>query len=183
MNTKHCNQCNTTKEITEFSKCRANKDGLQWRCKSCNKKNNDKYRVENKEYWSYTDGYFSDKSKWEYIRKYQKADKTIKVYQIDIDGKYYIGATRTYLHVRMNQHLNQWRYERKGLGFAKERRLPALWEAVKHKSEEDWKDILNNVKIVEETLGGWTKMLNREKFWIDRYKEEGKILLNTIHNR
>ena len=42
---KHCNPCNTSKSISEFSKSKTTKDGLQTRCKDCNKQ----YRQDNKE--------------------------------------------------------------------------------------------------------------------------------------
>jgi len=32
---KHCNKCNTTKSVTEFSKEKYAKDGLRNRCRSC----------------------------------------------------------------------------------------------------------------------------------------------------
>jgi hypothetical protein len=32
---KHCNPCNTSKSLSEFSKNKSNKDGLQTRCKDC----------------------------------------------------------------------------------------------------------------------------------------------------
>ena len=42
---KHCNPCNTNKSLSEFSKSKTTKDGLQTRCKDCNKQ----YRQDNKE--------------------------------------------------------------------------------------------------------------------------------------
>lgn len=43
--TKHCNKCNTTKEVSEFGKNAAKPDGLQSQCKTCRKvTNNDHYK-------------------------------------------------------------------------------------------------------------------------------------------
>ena len=33
---KTCSKCSIEKPLTEFSKCKANKDGLQYNCKTCN---------------------------------------------------------------------------------------------------------------------------------------------------
>ena len=35
MNTKHCKKCGETQPTSNFSKCKANKDGLQAKCKAC----------------------------------------------------------------------------------------------------------------------------------------------------
>ena len=42
---KYCNPCNTNKSLSEFSKNKSNKDGLQTRCKECIKQ----HRQDNKE--------------------------------------------------------------------------------------------------------------------------------------
>lgn len=34
-NTKPCKKCGETKDLSEFSKCKASKDGLQYWCKPC----------------------------------------------------------------------------------------------------------------------------------------------------
>ena len=77
---KICQQCGKNKSIDEFSKRAASKDGLQPKCKACNKVQNDTYRLEHEDYWDYKTGYFSDRKKWKYISEYMKADKSIKVY-------------------------------------------------------------------------------------------------------
>ena len=35
MTRKICSKCSVTKSTSEFHKCKASKDGLQYRCKSC----------------------------------------------------------------------------------------------------------------------------------------------------
>ena len=42
---KKCNICNTEKPFSEFSKSKAKEDGLQNKCKECNKQ----YRLDNKD--------------------------------------------------------------------------------------------------------------------------------------
>tara|TARA_B110000967_G_scaffold95356_1_gene97974 strand:+ start:116 stop:781 length:666 start_codon:yes stop_codon:yes gene_type:complete len=46
---KKCIKCNIEKELTEFSKAKCNKDGLQSKCKTCFKKYLKEYRKSNKE--------------------------------------------------------------------------------------------------------------------------------------
>lgn len=58
-NLKHCNWCNQEKTLFEFSKNTSAKDGLQYRCRSCDKEYQKKRRIENYE------------SNLEYGRKYQ----------------------------------------------------------------------------------------------------------------
>ncbi len=44
--TKKCQACGIDKDQSEYSKRSASKDGLQQRCKQCNKKDNHKFRTE-----------------------------------------------------------------------------------------------------------------------------------------
>jgi len=45
MEFKTCFKCKDSKEIINFNKCKSNKDGLQRKCKSCEKKNhNERYK-------------------------------------------------------------------------------------------------------------------------------------------
>lgn len=57
--TKQCNMCLTHKALFEFSKNNSSKDGLQYRCRSCDKAYQYKRREENKD------------ASLEYGRKYQ----------------------------------------------------------------------------------------------------------------
>jgi len=58
MTTKQCTKCGTDKDLSEFSKCRANGDGLRYDCKSCQsaraanwrRNNPDKIRSLNQQY-------------------------------------------------------------------------------------------------------------------------------------
>lgn len=55
---KTCSKCKETKELTEYSKCKSRKDGLQAYCKSCKSEeqkkyygiNQDKYKFQRNEY-------------------------------------------------------------------------------------------------------------------------------------
>jgi len=172
MNSKICTKCNENKDITEFSKCRSRRDGLQQYCKDCNKKDNDVYRKEKPEYWSYKDGYFSDAEKWRYIKLYQLADKPIKIYMIQFnDGSKYIGSTKMHLNVRLNQHLAD--YKRGKL-------FPLLHPKFSEfDSFEDLREHLkNNTFIIEECTGSKTKQYRLEAVWILKLQKQGHNLLN-----
>jgi len=47
---KTCFKCGGTKELTEFYKHKAMKDGYLGKCKECTKKDSNKHREENLEY-------------------------------------------------------------------------------------------------------------------------------------
>lgn len=177
MDTKFCLGCleNLDKEL--FSKCRTRKDGLQPKCKECNKKDNQKFRKERPRYWSYEDGYFSDKEKWEYIRLYQRADKTIKIYTIKFpDGSMYIGSTKSHLNVRLSRHIADYKKYKAGDSkrfihiYPKFDEFDTLEELVEH--------VRLNTFIIDEASGGRTKQLRLETIWILRLTKQGYNLLN-----
>lgn len=179
ISTKQCNECNEVKEVTEFSKRSKSKDGLQPKCKACNKKINDKYRSENKEYWSYEPGgYFDSKEKWDYMRLYQIADKTIKIYVITFDDgeTKYIGSTKCHLNVRLSRHIADYKRFLEG---KRDRKIPLLHKKFgEFDSIEDIVEHLkNNTVIIEETQGGKTKQYRLEAWWIKRFINEGKYKL------
>jgi hypothetical protein len=177
-----CNSCNKTKPYIEFSKCRARKTGYQGKCKACNKKDNDKFRSENKEYWSYEYGYFSDKKKWKYISEYMAADKPIKVYKIKLpNNKVYIGSTKALMNVRMARHVQDYRRYTQG---DKSRSIPLLYKSIDEffTTYDDLRDYLkSNTYVIEETMGGRKRQMTREQFWIDRYRQQGKELCNSYN--
>lgn len=177
---KHCNECGLYKEPSEYSKCKSRKDGLQPKCKDCNKKDNDSFRTDNKEYWSYETGYFSDKEKWNYISLYQSADKPIKIYMITFpDGSKYIGSTKAYLHIRLARHISD--YRRVLLGYHK-KMIPLLHGKMKQFFGTDIEEISKHVKentvIIEECVGSRTKQYKLEAMWIKRLQKRGEVLLN-----
>lgn len=47
MPTKHCNKCDTTKELIEFNKDTTKKDGLRSVCRSCDNKKSKDFRTKN----------------------------------------------------------------------------------------------------------------------------------------
>jgi hypothetical protein len=163
---KQCQRCGKTKETTEYSKCKVNKDGLQYQCKSCNKVSNRKFRLEidpkyqTKWYHKYTQ-YWTD-----YMAKYNKADKLPIVYAIVApDGKQYIGQTMMHLGVRRSEHIRHYKRASKGL----RDRLPLLHGSFdKHGLET------HQFKVVKECKGFDRKQL--------REVESAYITLNKFQN-
>lgn len=175
---KHCNSCGKYKEVNDFSKCRSRKDGLQPKCKICNKNDNAKFREKNKDYYSYDTGYFADKSKWEYMNLYQLADKTIKIYMISFDdGTKYIGSTKCHLNVRMTRHIADYKRYLEG---QKDRVIPLLHEKFDEFDSVD--DIVQHLKdntaIIDECTGSRTKQYRLEALWMKRLMKQGVTLLN-----
>ena len=68
---KTCNKCQEGKELNDFSKNKATKDGLQIICKSCNKAHNDGYNANHREY-------FKDYTK-QYILEHKEHYKALMV--------------------------------------------------------------------------------------------------------
>ena len=163
---KECNRCLKLKERTQFSKCKINKDGLQYQCKQCNKETNLKFRTEinpqHHQQWQ-------DKN-WDtfvdYIKKYRKADKTPVIYGItNPEGMVYIGMTEMYLKVRFNEHRRHYRRALEG----KRDRLGKL-----HDSFDKYGIDNHEFKVVKECPG-----LTREQL---REVESAYISLNKFQN-
>ena len=163
---KECNRCLKLKERTQFSKCKINKDGLQYQCKQCNKETNLKFRTEinpqHHQQWQ-------DKN-WDtfvdYIKKYRKADKTPVIYGItNPEGMVYIGMTEMYLKVRFNEHRRHYRRALEG----KRDRLGKL-----HDSFDKYGIDNHEFKVVKECPG-----LTREQL---REVESAYISLNKLQN-
>lgn len=86
MSTKKCNKCSVKKPLTEYSKCKSNPDGHQYKCKQCFKEEHlkdpsikrnytKKYYTENKEYYlkkfkSYNKEYYNNNK--EYFKEHNK---------------------------------------------------------------------------------------------------------------
>ena len=126
---KTCSECCKTKKVEEFSKRSASKDGLQGRCKSCNKIYNKDFRTENPEHhaiWQRV----NRKRANEILKKYRKADKGSIIYYIKSpEGMYYIGMTEAYISVRELEHRLHYRLVLQG----KREPLPLL-----HASFDKW---------------------------------------------
>jgi hypothetical protein len=163
---KQCSGCLKVKEIIHFSKCKANKDGLQNKCKECNKKDNLKFRTEinpqHHKIWQV--GHLSELS--EYVKKYRKADKTPIIYAItNPEGKQYIGQSMMNFSVRILEHRSHYRRATKG----KRERLDLL-----HDSFDKYGMDNHDFKIMKE-LPNFTRKQLREV-------EKAYITLNKLEN-
>jgi hypothetical protein len=168
-NLKQCQRCHQLKDTTHYSKCKSNKDGLQYCCKSCNKETNLKFRTEiNPEHhakWQ--------TSNWDkfmgYLKKYRCADKNGIIYAIiNPDGETYIGMSEAYLKVRRIEHIKHYRQALKG----KRQRLPGL-----HESFDKYGLDNHRFEIILQLEGIDRKQLQfMEKSFIDAIQQTGKSL-------
>lgn len=115
MNTKQCRLCGKVKETTQFSKKKASPDGLQTRCKDCNRIDNEKFRkVINPEHhavWQKV----NKKYICDMVKKYRRADKGKFIYYIsNPNSQIYVGATEMYPNVRWLEHKQRWKKLKKG---------------------------------------------------------------------
>ena len=142
---KQCQKCHEIKDTNQFSKCSKNKDGLQYKCKECNKVDNLKFRTEinptHHEKWQIKNwDKFVD-----YVKKYRKADKTPILYSIkNPDGFQYIGMTMMMFKVRLWEHRSHYRKASQG----KRNRLGLL-----HDSFDKYGIENHEFKVVKECPG------------------------------
>jgi hypothetical protein len=105
-----CKQCGHSKDQSQFSKSSSAKNGLQPKCKSCNAKDNLKFRTElnpiHHSDWQKN----NVKRVRELISRYRKADKSGKIYSIQNPiGETYVGITMTSISVRLGEHRKAYR--------------------------------------------------------------------------
>ena len=165
-NQKQCQKCQKVKDTTQYSKCSRAKDGLQYKCKECNKVDNLKFRTEiNPEHhkkWQ--------SNNWDtfigYIKKYRKADKDGIIYAItNPEGLQYIGMTMTKISVRLLEHRSHYKRALKG----KRKRLGLL-----HDSFDKFGIDNHEFKIMKECPG-----LTRDQL---KELEKSYITLNKFQN-
>jgi hypothetical protein len=163
---KTCQKCHKVKDTNQFSKCSSNKDGLQYKCKECNKVDNLKFRTEinpthHKKWQAKNWDKFID-----YVKKYRKADKTPLLYSIkNPDGLQYIGMTMMSFSVRLLEHRSH--YRRASMG--KRDRLGLL-----HDSFDKFGIENHEFKVIKECPG-----LSREQL---KQLESAFITLNKFQN-
>jgi hypothetical protein len=181
---KTCTQCKIEQPTTEFNKRTAAKDGLQQRCKTCCKSNSKYFRdvLRPDYYWGEEQGYFiKNREKTDmYNKDYFSANKTAKIYRIDLPEGSYIGATKRHLHTRLTQHVTDFKkIIREGKGAAY---LPLLHNALANYELSDIKKILRSGYIIDQFNGNSTEMKQREKEWIIKLSTDGVKLLNILCN-
>jgi len=168
---KECKKCGEVKDYSQFSKCKARRDGYQDRCKICNRIDNHKFRTEiNPEHhakWQQN----NRKRTVEIVGRYRKADKSGIVYAlISPDDAVYVGMTKTYLAVRMIEH--RVKYRRFLNGKIKKSFHPLLFE-----SFDKWGIENHKVKVLFEDESIDRQGLKQiESSFIQAFKEKGKSL-------
>jgi hypothetical protein len=164
-----CNQCDKSKDESQYSKCSSAKNGLQPKCKSCNKEDNLKFRKQiNPQHhanWQRS----NPERLTELVTKYRKADKGGIIYSIrNPDGETYIGMTEAYLSVRSLEHKQHYKLAKKGKKFT----LPKLHESFDKYGVEN-----HTFQIVVELPGIDRKQLAFiETSFIQSFKEINKSL-------
>jgi hypothetical protein len=163
---KKCQRCHKVKDRIEFSKCKVNKDGLQYQCKKCNSETNLKFRSEiNPEHHK-----IWQDNNWdtftEYMRKYRKSDKGGRIYAIvNPVGQQYIGCTEAYSKVRFLEHKKHYRQATMG----KRNRLNLL-----HDSFDKYGIENHEFKVIKECPG-----LSRQQL---QQLESAFITLDKVQN-
>ena len=166
---KKCSKCRAVKETTQFSICNRNKDGLQHNCKSCNKKDNLKFREEiNPEHhaeWQRN----NQQAVYRILKKHRKADKSPLIYSIkNPNNDVYIGMTEAHLSVRKGEHKLHYHKSKQG----KQLPLPLL-----HASFDKYGVDNHIFEVVVELEGYDRKQLGYvESSFIKSFKEINKSL-------
>ena len=171
MANKNCRECGVTKEDSNFSKCKANKDGLQGKCKQCNKKDNQKFREEIQP--DYQLGWYKKHRKeWsKYTLDYKRAVNTPTVYGIvNPDGEMYVGSTMARPKIRFMQHRIHHRQMLKGVTY--QTPLPKL-----HASFDKYGTDAHTLVVLGQFEGIDRKLLNMiEVTFINATMMSGKSL-------
>ena len=175
---KRCSTCKLELPYDQFSKKTSTKDGLQCHCKSCSKKASKKFRELNQDYYWGEDGYFRlhRKELTSYMIKYQKSDKTIKIYCIKTPEGYYIGATKTNLPVRLKEHIKDYKDYTKGC----KKKLPLLYDSLDKYPFEESYNMIKNAYVIKEVQGTHKEKFQLETEYIHQFIMEGKKLLNKL---
>jgi hypothetical protein len=96
---KKCNKCKVEKELTEFGKMKASKDGLRSECKSCRNERAKEYREKNREYLKEYAKEWHKKNKERKKEYYQQNKERFK----ERRKKYYQGNKE-----RLNEYKKEW---------------------------------------------------------------------------
>lgn len=183
---KTCSKCKEEKPFSDFSKNRSRKDGFYYYCKACVKESFKSYYKKNKETIIERQRKYRQENKdliRERHRKYRQENKDLirelehkyyknlpaGVYKITntINGKIYVGESVSYPR-RLTGHKS---HLKKGTHYN-----PGLQTDYDQHSLDvfDFQVIEEHPPDVDKNL-----LLERERYFINKYKEEGKELYNV----
>jgi hypothetical protein len=181
MNEKYCHQCRSYKKLTEFYKSASTNDGLQCRCKVCSNVNNKKFRDKNPTYyWGTEDSYFMKhyKEEMDYLRRWGKADKNCLIYQLEVDGRIYIGSTKR----TKKQICNSLKQD-----YNRMQKDPSIWRtpiqaAFDHLSKDELYNLVDSMTILMDFDGNRRQMRDEMVKIITQLKMDGKDIINKRIN-
>jgi len=154
---KTCSKCKKEMPFSEFHKDSRTKSGYRAYCKTCRIPVDRKY-------------YHRTKERWSAHGKTYRTNQPAGVYKIvnKIDGKMYIGQS-TVIKERINSHKTRLRNKRHSSS-----QLQNVYD--KHDSLDVFE-----FTIIEQHASDTTTefLLERERYFINKYKEEGKELYNV----
>jgi len=97
---KKCSSCQKEKNLSEFNKCKTNKDGLHYVCKSCRKiereKNKEHIKIKQKEYYSLNR---------EELQKKNKEYRTTNIEKINVQKKQYKEQNKDHIRQKNKEYL------------------------------------------------------------------------------
>jgi hypothetical protein len=139
---KACNKCGKIKDLSAYSKCSAAKDGLQPRCKQCNKEDNGNFRELRPSYG--LEWFHQHKDRWkEYMNDYQGSDEINKIYTITNPiGEVYVGISRRKkISYRFKEHRQHYKHKKST------QKMPLLWDSFdKHGIENHTFELITDFK-------------------------------------
>ena len=162
---KRCIQCGERKEFSQFSKRSLSKDGLQSACKSCNKINNKKFRVEiNPEYQ--TGWYSKNRDKWNaYQYEVQNNDYWSIYIIVAPDEMVYTGQCHCTMEKRLSIHQSHYRHKNN-----RKYRIPLLWDSF------DKHGVDTHIMICIDRADSLEEALKKENYYIDIFQQQNKSL-------
>ena len=178
---KYCHQCRNYLPVEQFYKSKDSNDGLQSKCKTCCKLNNKKFREKNpKYYWGSPDSYFVKHydEELDYLKRWGKADKLCLIYQLEIDGRVYIGSTKR-SKIQISNSLKQ---DYNHMKRQKEPRMTPILIAFKKYTRQEVYKLVDGMTILKQFDGTRQQMRQEMVKIITELRLSGKDVINKRVN-
>lgn len=152
METKVCSCCKVEKNIKEFGKCKTNKDGLQYWCKTCKKEHGKKYRETHKEqikqYYELNKEKINKRNNENYYKNKDKRSKRAKIYYQN-NKEYKKTKANEYYYNNIKQiHLKQKEYYQRNKETIKEKSKKYRCEHIQERKKYNENYRKNNRNII-----------------------------------